>query len=442
MRRRSRASSKLAKALSHKAKTLKAARRSSSSVDRKEAEVARLRRERDDALERETATSQVLRLISKSPGNLELVFRSILENATRICGAKFGTLYLWDGDAFRVAALHNVPPALANIRRREPIRPGPKAALTRLLRTKDAVHIPDATADEAYLDRDPLFVTGVQLGGFRTFVCVPLLKENEVVGAISIYRREVRPFTDKQIELVSNFAAQAVIAIENTRLLNELRQRTDDLSESLEQQTATSEVLRVISSSPGELEPVFQILLENAVRLSEANFGSLYLYDGEMYRIGALHNTPAAYAELRRREPMFRAGPATSYGRVAATKQVIHIADISADQAYTDRDHRLVGEGLEQCDLFLGKRPHLHATDQNRSDRLPLPQQRSGERRSMTISPSRVRPFRKFPLRRLQIRDVHRGPINDGSSDYQTTSYRTHRSDWPLREGAMFCDQP
>jgi len=107
-----------------------------------------------------------------------------------------------------------------------------------------------------------------------------------------------------------------------------------------------------------------------------------------------------------------------------------------------DRDHRLVGEGLEQCDLFLGKRPHLHATDQNRSDRLPLPQQRSGERRSMTVSPSRLRPFRKFALRRPQIRDVHRGSINDGSADYQTTSYRTHRSDWPLREGAMFCDQP
>jgi GAF domain-containing protein len=292
-----------------------------------------LRQRTDDlseALEQQTATSQVLRVISSLPGELEPVFQAMLENATRICEAAFGTILLREGDGFRRVALHNAPRAYVEYSKSAPLLGRPKT-LTYLLETMQAAQV----ADMAVVGPESAIA---RFGGARTLLNVPLIKEDEVIGVIGIYRQEVRPFTDKQIELVSNFAKQAVIAIENTRLLNELRQRTDDLSESLEQQTATSEVLRVISSSPGELEPVFQALLENAVRLCEANFGSLYLYDGEMYRIGALHNTPAAYAELRRREPMFRPGPATSYGRVAATKQVIHIADISAEQAYTDRD--------------------------------------------------------------------------------------------------------
>src|SRR5262249_42670613 len=151
--------------------------------------------------------------------------------------------------------------------------------------------------DQGYIDRDPLFVTGAELGGFRTFLCVPMLNENEVVGAISIFRQEVRPFSDKQVALITNFARQAVIAIENTRLLNELR-------ESLQQQTATSEVLQVISSSPGELEPVFQSMLANATRLCAAKFGVLWLAEGDAFRAVALHNAPPAFAEERRREPV------------------------------------------------------------------------------------------------------------------------------------------
>ena len=165
-----------------------------------------------------------------------------------------------------------------------------------------------------------------------------MLKENELIGAIGIYRQEVRPFTDKQIELVSNFAAQAVIAIENTRLLNELRQRTDDLSESLEQQTATSQVLQVISSSPGELQPVFQAMLENATRICEAKFGNMYLCEGDdAYRAVAMYGAPAAYTQARMGE-LRHPGPGTGLGRVVRTKQVVHVADIVAEQAYGERD--------------------------------------------------------------------------------------------------------
>ena len=159
-----------------------------------------------------------------------------------------------------------------------------------------------------------------------------MLKDGDLIGAIAIYRQDVEPFTEKQVELVKNFAAQAVIAIENTRLLNELRQRTDDLSEFLEQQTATSEVLSVISSSPGRLEPVFQAMLANAVRICEARFGNLALYDGREMRMAAMHNAPEAFAELRRRDPIMPRGSVMA--RILETKKRIHIADLTAEEPF------------------------------------------------------------------------------------------------------------
>src|SRR5262249_50544118 len=236
---------------------------------------------------------EVLKVISSSPGELEPVFNAMLANATRICGATIGTLYLCEGANFRGVALHHTKQSYVNWWRRNPVvdvERNPGIPLARLARTKQTVHIPDLRADQSYIEKNDRIVTVVEVAGVRTFVSVPMLKEGELVGAINLYRQEVRPFSDKQIKMVQKFADQSGIAIENTRLLNELRQRTDDLSEALEQQTATSEVLSIISSSPGELEPVFTAMLENAIRLCEANFGNLFLYDGESFHTVALHH--------------------------------------------------------------------------------------------------------------------------------------------------------
>jgi GAF domain-containing protein len=290
-------------------------------------EVQARTRELSESLEQQTATSEVLKVISSSPGELGPVFDTMLEKATRICQAKFGTLYLREGDAFRAVALHNAPPAFADMRKRGPLRPGPRAALSRALRTKQVVHIPDITAEQAYREGDPMFVTAVELGGYRTMLCVPMLKDNEMVGAINIYRQEFQPFSDKQIALLVNFAAQAVIAIENARLLSELR-------ESLQQQTATADVLQVISRSAFDLQPVFQTVAESAVRLCEAERALIFRFDGELLRMVAAFNVSKELRAFVERNPI-RLGRHSGVARAALERQTIHIPDARADPEYS-----------------------------------------------------------------------------------------------------------
>ena len=307
-------------------------------------EVQARTRDLSESLEQQTATSEVLKVISSSPGELEPVFNAMLANATRICDATTGTLYLYEGDKFRGVALHHNKQSYVDYWQRNSVieLKNQGTPLDRLANSKQVVHIPDLQADQSYIEKKGRIVALVDVAGVRTFVSVPLHKEGELIGALNLYRQEVRAFTDKQIELVQNFAAQAVIAIENTRLLNELRQRTDDLSKSLEQQTATSEVLQVISSSPGQLEPVFKAMLGNAVRTCGARFGIMYLSEGDGFRTVAMHDVPRAFAEKRQREPFFRPSAGSPMDGIVRTRQVAHLSDITTVQGYLEGDRPLM----------------------------------------------------------------------------------------------------
>ncbi len=300
-----------------------------------QAALAQAERELEEARKREAATAEVLKVISSSAGDLKPVFEAILDNATRICEAKFGVLHTYDGNLFHLAAVRNAPGELLDFYLNRPsFMPPSGTPLDRLLKTKGIVNTVDDSAAE--VPSAP-----ARLAGAKSHLAVPMFKDGALAGAIIIYRQEVRPFTGKQVELVTNFAAQAVIAIENARLLNELRQRTDDLTESLEQQTATSKVLEVISSSPGDLAPVFQAMLENATRLCGAEFGILFrVKDGVAVPEATLGVPEPLMAFVRRGE--LRPSADAPIMRAARTRQIVHVRDLSKDQAYIVRDPMVV----------------------------------------------------------------------------------------------------
>src|SRR6516225_5060642 len=303
MRRRSRPGGKPAKSQRHKAVTPK--RRSAPESVDQETELARRTRERDEALEQQRATAEVLKIISASPTELQPVLEVVVRSAARYCKADDVTLFELDGQDLREAAHWGA--LLHSEDLRFPCTRGSVAG--RVVLERKPVHVIDLQAE---VEDFPEGSAMARRFGHRQIASVPLLSEGVAVGTLQIRRTEVNPFTDKQIALLGTFADQAVIAIENARLLNELRQRTADLSESLEQQTATSEVLNVISSSPGELELVFETILEKAVRICDAKFGNLFRFDGEKLHPAAQFNTPAALLDALTRRGPFEPTPGSS----------------------------------------------------------------------------------------------------------------------------------
>jgi class 3 adenylate cyclase len=283
--------------------------------------------ERDEALEQQTATAEVLQIINSSPGDLTPVFDAMLERALRLCGASFGNLLSYNGELFDiVAAVHAEGRIADRQRHRPPFRMVPSSVLQTIVQGAEVGFVEDVRDSGSYRAVGR-FREMVDSGGYRSLLNIALRKEGALVGVIGIFRTEVRPFTDKQIALLQNFAAQAEIAMENARLLTETR-------EALEQQTATAEVLQVINSSPGDLAPVFDAMLEKATRLCEAPFGTLRTWDGECFHLGAVHGEPTFRDWVGQRGPIRPDGDASPLGRIQAGERVVRVADEPGDEGY------------------------------------------------------------------------------------------------------------
>jgi two-component system, NtrC family, sensor kinase len=290
-------------------------------------QVGILTRELKEALEQQTATSEVLSAISSSPGELAPLFQRILENAVRVCGAKFGTLDLYDGERFDVVASYNLPREYAETQLNKPFVPHPKSGLGTIAVTHRPVHIEDLRTMPAYLEQNSAVVALSDIGGARTVVIVPMLNDEKLVGAIAIFRQEVKPFSQKQIALLSNFAKQAVIAIENHRLLSELR-------ESLQQQTATGDVLKIISRSTVDLETVLDTLVDTVARLCRADQAFMFRRQDDVFKIVASHGLSVDAKEFILAHPP-AADRGTMSGRVASERRAVHIPDVLDDPGYT-----------------------------------------------------------------------------------------------------------
>ena len=301
-------------------------------------ENTRLLNELRESLQQQTATADVLKVISRSTFDLQPVLETLTESAARLCDAEMAAVAREKDSAFYYATSYGFPTAYLEFVKgiAHPVNRG--SVIGRTMIEGKAVQISDVLSDPEYA-----YLKSQKKGGYRTMLGVPLLREGTPIGVLLLARSSVRPFTQKQIELVSTFADQAVIAIENVRLFEAEQQRSHELSESLEQQTATSEVLKVISSSPGELEPVFEAMLANAVRICDAKFGNLWLREGDAFRIGAMHGAPSEYADFLHRTPVIHPLPGHAIGRVASTRQVAHITDVKMEPAYAENSPVQIG---------------------------------------------------------------------------------------------------
>src|ERR1700736_2780674 len=311
------------------------ARRKHHSVVDKQEQPDRYFDELKEVRQQQAATAEILKVINASKGDPAPVFDIILEKAHSLCDVAIGSLQLYNGDHMRAVAVRGMTAAFEEF-----LRHGYRVTdrLRQGFNPDRTVHSADLVQVLARMPDLAVIRAAVELGGIRTALTIPLVKDGAVLGRIVAARQEVRPFSDHQIALLQNFADHAVIAIENARLFEEVQAKTRDLTDSLEQQTATSEVLQIISSSPGDLQPVFESMLANATRLCEANFGTLNLHENGAIRVAAMHNAPVAFAELRHREPVFRPNPLMPLARVAATKQLLHISDLHEDPAYKQHD--------------------------------------------------------------------------------------------------------